>query len=58
MEFNKPVYSSARINCNGAIPRKNACLIRANSFKATIRRIDVCQRNPSQIIEALPILVG
>ena len=44
--FNKPVYSSARIlNCNGAIPRKTACLIKANSFKATIRRFDVCQSN-------------
>ena len=57
--FNKPVYSSARIlNCNGAIPRKTACLIRANSFKATIRRIDVCQSNPFPNYRSSPDFSG
>ena len=57
--FNKPVYSSARIlNCNGAIPRRTACLIRANSFKATIRRIDVCQSNPFPNYRSSPDFSG
>tara|TARA_B100000401_G_scaffold436346_1_gene379650 strand:+ start:1163 stop:1984 length:822 start_codon:yes stop_codon:yes gene_type:complete len=56
---NKPVYSSARIlNCSGTIPRKTACLIRANSFKAKIRRIDVCQNNPFPNYRSMPDFSG
>tara|TARA_Y100000991_G_scaffold207979_1_gene186570 strand:+ start:982 stop:1803 length:822 start_codon:yes stop_codon:yes gene_type:complete len=56
---NKPVYSSARIlNCTGAIPRKAACLIKANSFKAKIRRIDVCQSNPFPMYRSIPDFSG
>ena len=44
---NKPVYSSQRIlNCTGAIPKKTACIIKANTFKVKIKRIDICQKNP------------
>ena len=44
---NKPIYSSTRIlNCTGSIPKKTACIIKANSFKVKFRRIDLCQKNP------------
>ena len=44
---NKPVYSSAKIlNCNGAVPKRAACIIKANSFKVNVRKIDICQKNP------------
>ena len=56
---NKPVYSSATIlNCTGDIPKKTACLIKANSFKAKIRRIDICQSNPFPNYRSMPNFSG
>ena len=44
---NKPVYSSTTIlNCNGNIPKKTACIIKASSYEVIIRRIDICQKDP------------
>ena len=44
---NRPLNSSAIIlNCNGDIPKKNACIIKASSFNLKIRKIDICQKNP------------
>ncbi len=45
--LNKPLYASATIlNCNGDIPKKTACIIKASTFNFRIRRIDICQKNP------------
>ena len=45
--INKPVYSSASIlNCTGNIPKKIACIIKANSYDVSIKRIDICQKDP------------
>ena len=44
---NKPIHSSTFIlNCKGNIPKKTACIIKASSFKLSVRRIDICQKNP------------
>ena len=44
---NKPLYSSTTIlNCNGNIPQKTACIIKASSYDVNIRRIDICQKDP------------
>lgn len=44
---NKPVHSSATIlNCTGKIPKKTACIIKASSYDISIRRIDICQKDP------------
>ena len=43
---NKPVYSSTILNCNGSIPKKTACIIKASSYAVRIKRIDICQTNP------------
>jgi len=43
----KPAYSSSTIlNCTGSIPKKAACIIKANSYDVSIRRIDICQQDP------------
>tara|TARA_Y100001968_G_scaffold333950_1_gene401739 strand:+ start:29674 stop:30438 length:765 start_codon:yes stop_codon:yes gene_type:complete len=34
------------LRCNGNIPNKAACLIKAKTYKITIFKIDVCQNNP------------
>ena len=45
--INKPVYSSVTIlNCTGNIPKKIACIIKANSYDVSIKRIDICQKDP------------
>jgi len=45
--LNRPLNSSAIIlNCNGDIPKKTACIIKASSFNFKIRKIDICQKNP------------
>ena len=56
---NKPVYSSAKIlNCTGNIPKKVACIIKANSFKVKVRRIDICQKNPLPNYRSTPDFLG
>ena len=43
----KPVFSDNTIlNCSGDIPKNNPCLIKANTYKVNILRIDLCQTNP------------
>ena len=56
---NKPVYSSAKIlNCTGNIPKNVACIIKANSFKVKVRRIDICQKNPLPNYRSIPDFSG
>ena len=56
---NKPVYSSAKIlNCTGNIPKNVACIIKANSFKVKVRRIDICQKNPLTNYKITPDFSG
>ena len=43
----EPVHSAATIiKCAGQIPNKTACLIKANSIKTNIYRVDLCKENP------------
>ena len=56
---NKPVYSSQRIlNCTGSIPKNTACIIKASSFKAKVKRIDICQKNPLPNYKSKPDFIG
>ena len=56
---NKPVYSSQRIlNCLGSIPKNTACIINASSFKAQVKRIDICQKNPLPNYKSKPDFIG
>ena len=56
---NKPVYSSVKIlNCTGNIPKKVACIIKANSFKVKVRRVDICQKNPLPNYRSTPDFSG
>ena len=41
-----PVHSSTILNCNGAMPKKTICLIKATTYKVDISRIDICKKNP------------
>ena len=56
---NKPVYSSTTIlNCTGNIPKKTACIIKASSYDITIRRIDICQKDPFPNYRSTPDFYG
>ena len=45
--FTYPVDSASTIiKCTGKIPKKTACLIKANSLELNIYRVDLCKKNP------------
>ena len=57
--LDKPVYSSATIlNCNGTIPKKIACIIKASSYDLRIKRIDICQEDPFPNYRSTPDFSG
>ena len=57
--LNKPVYSSTTIlNCTGNIPKKIACIIKANSYDVSIKRIDICQKDPFPNYRSTPDYTG
>ena len=56
---NKPVYSSTTIlNCAGNIPKKTACIIKASSYDISIKRIDICQKDPFPNYRSTPDFYG
>ena len=58
-DLNKAVNSSTTIlNCNGSIPKKTACIIKASSYDVRIRKIDICQRNPFPNYRSTPDFNG
>ena len=55
----KPVFSSATIlNCTGNIPKKTACIIKASSYDASFKRIDICQEDPFPNYRSTPDFSG
>ena len=45
-DVNKQVFPNTILNCNGEIPNKTACLIKASTYNIDITRIDICQEDP------------
>ena len=56
--FIKPSYSATVLNCNGEMPKKTTCLIKATSYEVNIERIDICEQNPFPIFRSTPDFSG
>ena len=56
--FIKPSYSATILNCDGEIPKKTTCLIKARSYEVDILRIDICKENPFPSYRSTPDFSG
>ena len=57
--WNLPVRSALTIiKCTGQVPKNNACLIDASSYKIAIYRIDLCKENPFPAYRSTPDYLG
>tara|TARA_Y100001978_G_scaffold41112_1_gene36646 strand:+ start:797 stop:1621 length:825 start_codon:yes stop_codon:yes gene_type:complete len=56
--FIKPSYAATILNCNGEIPKKTTCLIKARSYDVDILRIDICKENPFPSFRSTPDFNG
>ena len=53
-----PSLANTILKCTGSIPNKSSCLIKANTYKINVNRIDICQKDPFPSFRITPDYSG